>query len=361
MFKKPQHLRWVIVGFAVVVLFQVAAIENIAAEKWEVISQLPTRRSGFSTAVVDGKIYIIGGTLLENRKTGPLGLSTVEVYDPENNIWRRVADMPTPRTGSEAAVVDGKIYVVGGYAAIDRFVRNSKFPKVVEVYDPQTDTWQRKQDILQSRSSFGIGVVHKKIYVIGGANLRENPWRLDHVEVYDPDTDSWQKRANLSTERSGFETAVVDDSIYVFGGKGWPPVFNKCLSTIEVYQPKINRWRKKADIPTLKTGFSTVVVAGKIYLIGGHGGVAFEEYLTTVEVYNPRTERWQESTPMPTGNTPLGVAAINGKIYMLGSERKNKEFSLDIEVFDTGFRAVTAVGKMSTRWGELKAEHVTQP
>ena len=83
MLKKPQHLRWVIVGLAAVVLFLVT-IENIAAERWEVISQLPTRRINFSTAAVGGKVYLIGGTLFENRR-GPYGLSVVEVYDPQTN------------------------------------------------------------------------------------------------------------------------------------------------------------------------------------------------------------------------------------------------------------------------------------
>ena len=80
-----------------------------------------------------------------------------------------------------------------------------------------------------------------------------------------------------------------------------------------------------------------------------------------MEVYDPGTERWDESPPMPTGNSPFGTEAVNGKIYILGSERENGELSLDVEVFDTGFRAVTATGKLSTRWGELKAEPQSQP
>lgn len=151
-------------SLATFVLFHVTT-ESIAAKTWEVVSQLPTGRSGFSTAVVDGKIYVIGGTLLENESSGPFGLSTVEVYNPHNNSWKKIADMPTPRSNAGAAVVDGKIYVVGGLAATDRRMESTKILKVVEVYDPQTDTWKRKQDMSQPRLSFGIGVVKKEIYV----------------------------------------------------------------------------------------------------------------------------------------------------------------------------------------------------
>ena len=77
------------------------------------ISELPTRRRDFSTAVVEDKIYLIGGTPFENRR-GPYGLSTVEVYHPKTNTWERLADMPTPRTRTGVSVVDGIIYVFGG-------------------------------------------------------------------------------------------------------------------------------------------------------------------------------------------------------------------------------------------------------
>ena len=356
MFKTLQLLRWIVVSFAAVVLFH-GVIENIAAEEWEVISQLPTKRSAFSTAVVDGKIYLIGGFLRENRNGGPLGLSTVEVYDTKNNSWQRLTDMPTPRLLSGTAAVDGKIYVVGGFSWIGIPGVDIKMLKVVEVYDPQTDTWSRKQDMSTPRRQFGTGVVDGKIYAIGGENVFEEPQRLNQMEVYNPVSDTWAKRADMPTRRHDVKAAVVRDTIYVIGGAGWPRVgWGPVLATIEAYHPKTNRWRKKSDMPNLVAGFSTVIVDDKIYLIGGHGGVAFEEYLKRVEVYDPERERWDESPPMPTGNSPFGAEAVNGKIYILGSQRGNREFSLEVEVFDTGFRAVEAVGKLPVHWGALKAE-----
>ena len=360
MFKTFQHLRWIIVGLTAVVLFHVTT-ENIAAKKWETVSQLPTGRSAFSTAVVDGKIYLIGGTLFENESSGPFGLSTVEVYNPHNNSWKRVADMPTPRSNAGAAVVDGKIYVAGGLAATDRRMESTNILKVVEVYDPQTDTWERKQDMSQPRLSFGIGVVKKEIYVMGGIEFPlRMQWRLDHVEVYDPDTDVWHNRPSLLTRRDGFETAVIEDSIYVIGGRGWPSIAQNgpYLATIDVYEPG-NKWRKKTDLPSLRYGFSSVVVADEIYLIGGLEGAAFDQHVKTVESYHPKAEMWRIRKSMPIGNTPFGVATVNQKIYILGSEREGGELSLDVEVFKVV--GVRATDKLPVRWGDLKAQDVSQP
>ncbi|MYC77371.1 hypothetical protein F4X10_16530 [Candidatus Poribacteria bacterium] len=104
--------RAIVMG-GVVLLFFLMQIESFAVQEWKVITQIPTKRWEFSTAVVDDKIYIIGGSLFENH-AGPFGLSTVEVYDTQTNTWQRVADMPTPRTNAKAAVVNGMIYVFGG-------------------------------------------------------------------------------------------------------------------------------------------------------------------------------------------------------------------------------------------------------
>ena len=75
-----------IVMNAVVSLLLLMQIESFAGEDWEVITQLPTQRSGIAAAVVNDKIYVIGGTL-ENIEA-PDGVSTVEEYDPQTNTWR---------------------------------------------------------------------------------------------------------------------------------------------------------------------------------------------------------------------------------------------------------------------------------
>ena len=366
MFKVFQHLQWVVVLVAIVLVF--AIIEDIAAEKWEVISELPTHRRGFSTAVVNGKIYLIGGTLFENRR-GPYGLSTVEVYDPQRNTWHRGADMPTPRMGPKTAVVDGIIYVLGGYNAIDNRAANVKHLDIVEAYNPQNDTWVRKQDMSAPRIQFGISPVAGKIYTIGGAihffDIQAGePGRLKLVEVYDPATDTSTKRANMPTRRDGSGVGVVQNRIYAIGGRGWPQFWDggPFLTTIEEYNPKTNRWRKKNEILNLRISFSTVSLGDVIYLIGGSvrdGGLS--TYLATVDVYNPETEEWSDIPSMPIPITPFGAAGANGKIYVFGGRGENRELFTDVLMFDTGFRAVEAMNKLSTRWGELKSKRTPQP
>lgn len=362
--KIPRSLQGIMIGWAVVVLSHFA-IGDAAANEWRMISELPTPRKGFATAVVDGKIYLIGGTLFENDQNGPFGMSLMEVYDPQTNTWLRVADMPTARSGANAAVVDGNIYVLAGKVSKDNQAVNFKTLKVVEMYDPQTDTWVRKQDMSLRRASFGIGVVAGKIYPIGG-NIHpgdrkpEDPRRVDLVEVYDPATDTWAKRADMPTRRTGVRAAVIRDTLYAIGGSGWPPVGagGPFLATIETYEPRINRWTKRADMPNPRTVFFSVVIDEKIYFIGDF---TVEVRPVPIEVYEPFTERWRVIPAAPIVELPFGVAAVNGKIYVFGGYTEDLEFLSTVEVFDTGFRNVEASGKLPIRWGELKAEYRNQP
>jgi hypothetical protein len=122
---------------------------------------MSTARALLSTSAVNGKIYAIGGTLI--NPGWYRGISTVEEYNPATNTWTRKADMPTGRTYFSTSVVNGKIYAIGGLTS---GIANHVSP--VEEYDPATDTWTRKADIPTARSGLTTSAVNGRIYAIGG-------------------------------------------------------------------------------------------------------------------------------------------------------------------------------------------------
>jgi hypothetical protein len=75
-----------------IVLLGVCAIGGAQVDTWTTKADMPTAREPNinTAAVVDGKIYVIGGF-----HTGVGALSTVEAYDPSTDTWTQKADMPT--------------------------------------------------------------------------------------------------------------------------------------------------------------------------------------------------------------------------------------------------------------------------
>ena len=359
-----------VIGVVVFILLLVQ-MESFAGEDWELKTQLHTERITFATAVVGNKIYLIGGTLYENVKPnkavlGPYGIPTVEVYDTQTNTWQRVADMPTPRHDAKAAVVNGTIFVFGGWNAKENHALR-KYPVSVEAYNPRTDTWIPKQDMPVSRVEFDIGVVDGKIYIIGGA-MRIGGERIGRVDVYNPATDTWVKGPEMPTPRESLGVGVVGNRIYAIGGRGWPQVrLGPHLTVIEEYNPTSRQWQKKSDMLDTRDSFAPVVVRDSIYLIGGiilgDGGFA-PEYLASVNVYDPQKDAWSDIPAMPMPLVSQGAAAVNGRIYVFGGAGnvgKGEELFPDVVVYDTGFRAVEANGKLFTRWGVLKAPQQNHP
>ena len=69
--------------------------------------------------------------------------------------------MPSPRSGTAAAALGGKIFVFGGEAPSGTFNQT-------ESYDPGTDSWSAWKPMPTGRHGLGAAVVGQKIYVISG-------------------------------------------------------------------------------------------------------------------------------------------------------------------------------------------------
>ncbi|MFC1715844.1 Kelch repeat-containing protein, partial [Candidatus Poribacteria bacterium] len=84
-----------------------------ATDTWTKKTDMPTERYT-QTCVVNGRIYAIGGSPDLNA-----GLATVEEYNPATDTWTRKEDMvtpdlPTTRDAHALSVVNGGVYVIGG-------------------------------------------------------------------------------------------------------------------------------------------------------------------------------------------------------------------------------------------------------
>jgi hypothetical protein len=139
------------------------------------------------------------------------------VYDPSANTYTRKADVPTPRTWGTCAVVNNKIYVIGGYS-YDTNGNPISPSNVNQVYDPATDTWATKSPLPES--IYGVTrenpVIGGKIYVTHGFN--DTVFKASNY-VYDPSANSWSVGSAASHPRDGTACGVIADKLYVVGGR----------------------------------------------------------------------------------------------------------------------------------------------
>lgn len=253
---------------------------------WHTVAKMPTARVAPGVAVFSNDIYVFGGY---DRK-GPGGAlkykKTVETYNTATDTWNKKRDMPTLRHAFATAVVDGKVYVIGG-SVHDKKLNRDVATGLVEVYNPLTNRWEKGADMPTERGATDAVVVDGKIYVIGGYNWQRGP--LDDtfatsIEEYNPKTDQWRELPDMPMLKFWFASVAIDNEIYTIGG-AYTPGGNKItrFSDMDVYNPTTNKWREVEPMTTLKVT-RAVAVKGTIYALGGQ--VGREQFSPIVEVFD---------------------------------------------------------------------------
>lgn len=272
-----------------------------AQDSWVSKAEMQKGRSGLGVAVVDGKIYAIGGA------TSNGFCSFNEQYDPSAGTWTFRASMPTARSDFGIAVFQNKIYCMGGYYLSSRSQGGATAAN--EVYDPATDTWETKAPMPTPELNIQANTVNDKIYVVGGnTNGTIN-------QVYDPATDSWTTKASIPTAVSSYASAVVGNKIYVF-----------TTGLTQIYNVANDSWSLGAPAPSpviLASAAATIGIFApeRIYVFGADAQLPFWQLTTKgfiTQSYDPQKDSWTACASMPTGRYDVGVAVVNDLLYVIG-------------------------------------------
>ena len=246
------------------------------------------------------------------------------------NSWATKASMHFSRTGAGAAVVNGIVYVIGGSQRYNTSDSGFSYRSInsTEAYDPASDIWFDKASMPTSRDGLGVAVFQDKIYCFGGRNVSKDYSISTNVnEVYDTETDSWETKMPMPTARSGFQASVVDDKIYLIGGRveSESSSISKKSAQVEIYDPLTDTWAFGLPIPTAVAGYASAVLDGKIYIISGVAGGS--TYTNLTQVYDPKTDEWSFSAPIPMGVTAAAAGSTTGTkaakaIYVIGGSNE---------------------------------------
>ncbi len=264
---------------------------------WGERAQMPTRRAYMALAAVEGHILAIGGVTPEGVT------AAVEMYDPEDDIWTRGNDKPTPVAYVSAAVIGTDVYVPGGCG-----VEGRPTP-AVEVYNALTDSWREVSSLPAPRCAYALATLDEKLYLFGGMDGERY---VATVYVYDPQTDKWTEGKPMNIERAFVAAAPLENRLYVLGGYDG----ERELTTCTVYDPAAEEWEGCASLAVGRGELGLVELGNQLYAIGGGG---WTSYLGFNERYNPTDDTWNPiETPLVGEWRSPGVAVLNNIIYAIG-------------------------------------------
>jgi N-acetylneuraminic acid mutarotase len=228
---------------------------------------MPLSRQELATGVINGKVYVIGGYDADAHSTG-----TVQVYNPTTDTWTLAQALPIAVNHNAAAVVGGKLYSFGAGTG------------QTFAYDPNNNSWvARASSHYVHRGTAAVGVINGKIYVAGG----EGTPSQRELEVYDPVANTWTVKAPMSVPRNHTAGGVINGKFYVVGGRAGPST-----DALEVYNPQANTWSTLASMPTPRSGFAAAVVNNELWVFGGEDPQTLVLH-AEVEVYSPASNSWR--------------------------------------------------------------------
>lgn len=258
---------------------------------WQSLALLPSSRQELASAVLDGKIYVLGGYDGNGAST-----ATMEVYNPATDTWSAAANLPFAVNHGSAAVAAGKLYSFGASG------------RRVFAYQPASDSWTEVASMnFQHGATAAAAVFNDKIYVAGGLQGSASTGAL---EVYDPATNTWTNLPHMSVPRNHTGGAFLNGKFYVVGGRGGPGA----TTALEVYDPATNSWSTRAPMLTGRSGIGVAAANGELWVFGGElPGLRPE-----VEAYNPATNTWRSLPPMPRPRHGIWASVIGNRIYLAG-------------------------------------------
>lgn len=173
-------------------------------EQWTTKAPMQTITGRHVACVADNKIYVFDDTGL------------VEGYEPSTNTWQTKQANPSGRDAAVCVTLNNRIYILS----------NLTVGENIDIYDPALDNWSTGQPYPEP-GPLGV-VVDGKIYVVGGYPNNEPVYEYDAV------TDSWRSRGSMHPNgRGGNCGDVVNNIVYVFGGV----YHSQYLSTVQAYEP----------------------------------------------------------------------------------------------------------------------------
>ena len=200
------------------------------------------------------------------------------------------------------------LWVCGG---VRREFATNNLHRTSERFDTSSEIWEVFA-AMQGRFRAGAAVLQQRVYVVGGIVDSVLVGRCtSSVECLG---DGRTTPPSMTHNRHSFSTVVVAGKLYVCGGEGFREILNK----VERFDPVLGAWELLSPMLHGRSRATIAVLRDRLYVFGGRDSFDHSSALRSVECYDPHTESWEALAPMLHARCGPMAARINGSLYVLG-------------------------------------------
>jgi N-acetylneuraminic acid mutarotase len=305
-------------------------LDRVMAQEWTKLPDMPVEKWEPGTVVLDGKLYLFGG-----YTSGVVSSKISNVYDPADGSWTRIQDLPSAITHMNM-VLDGRtVWFAGGYK--DGY----KGHTIAEVwsYDVDLDRYTAAPLLPATRGGGGLALIGRRLHFMGGVEADRDTDSSDHwvldLDAWAEGRAEWQDAAPMPVPRNQFSCVVVGGKIYAIGGQFHHDSMQLDQARVDIYDPVTDSW---SSGPSLPKGHShaegaTFVHSGRIYMAGGHttaAGASKEVDPDILSLVPGGT--WENVGTLPMPLSSPAAAIIEGKFYVAGGSPGRSAVQADMWV-----------------------------
>lgn len=185
-------------------------------------------------------------------------------------------------------------------------------------------TWDEGPPLLQARAAHAVVATDDSIYALAGTNA-DGP--VLAVERFDGRI--WSEVTTLPGEGLNAPAAVVlAGRIYLIGGFG--TTTNVPVATVLVLDPATGDWSEAAALPAPRGGHAAVVLDGRIHVIGGGNA---STTLADHDVYDPETDSWSSAAPLPRSEGSPAAVVLDDRLYAIGGRSGTRDVG-NVDIWD---------------------------
>uniref|UniRef100_A0A8C5HJR5 Si:ch211-253p14.2 n=1 Tax=Gouania willdenowi TaxID=441366 RepID=A0A8C5HJR5_GOUWI len=247
---------------------------------------------------------------------------TVCYLDEPGNNWKVLTDLPLAASTSMAgvAVLNNKLYIIGGVRGVHKQVVDSSF-----CYNVENNSWSRIPSPAQLRYNFSLVGVDGCLYAIGGEYERTV---MSSVETFNVENGKWRFAAHLPRPAAGVACTKTMGRIFVCL---WKP-----METTDIYEylPCKDKWQLVTTL-IRNQSYGHCLVGHKDNLYVMRNGPSDDFLRCLMDCYNLTTGQWT-SLPGHFANSKgsLFTAVVRGDSVLT----LNRSMTLEYTVCDRNWK-----------------------
>ncbi|MFD1604258.1 carboxypeptidase-like regulatory domain-containing protein [Flavobacterium artemisiae] len=271
----------------------------------------------FGSAVINDKIYIVGGDSSDEENALNILKERSISSDNDPNFEKKYREL------------------------LQMQVAKRFYSEDLLIYDPKTDIWEKSNTKFKRRAYHNMNYYDNMLYVLGGKRLSMNQkfeYLENEIEVFDVNKNTITIDKTNPHTAADFTSFVYKDNIIVMGGsiKNTERGQKTFTDKVHMYNITSGLWYELEKMPTAKE-IKGVLIGDKIFTIGNNDNKSFSE----IQSFDLTNETWKNEASLISHLENPAIAYNDNDIYIFEDgklsiydtkSKQIKEYFVDLQL-----------------------------